>query len=555
MSETPAPLRAIDLFCGAGGLSQGLKWANFEIPFALDRDEDSCATYRRNHPDTHVECRSISDMSSEEIATLSGGSIDVIVGGPSCQSFSTAGRKNGWVKKGDPRNELWRQMLDVVKTLEPKAFLLENVPGLVYWKKGEFGATILKEFDRLGYTVSNDILLAADYGIPQRRRRVFIVGLKGDKKFEFPKPTHLGGWRRDTLDIWEAKRKEQQLLPHIKLWEAIGDLPSVAGSKPKKSSKPDPGRATPYTRRMRGRRTSPVADHDAIPIGVDHLELIRHVPPGGTWRDIPPHLLPDRYRGMRRTDSTNLFGRLAPDLPAYTITTQFHNVTTGCYTHPYEDRALTVREAARIQSFPDSYVFEGNIQSRCRQVGNAVPPLLAQVLVTSIAEAIMGEEAAKVHPAPRPTRPAKELPSAPKHNVNTKRRLAAQKQTSAMPQVQIRKLLREQGLACKAKKSPVSDIECKPDLVLEEHQIAIYMRGCFINGCPTHARDTKSKTKWWAEAIATAQKQNRRDKRVLRDAGWSVIEVWEHEEPAKAAQRIVAHARRLGVGTTKAKAA
>lgn len=544
MSGTPAPLRAIDLFCGAGGLSQGLKSANFEITFALDRDKDSCETYRRNHPDTHVECRSITEMSSEEIEMLSGGKIDVIVGGPSCQSFSTAGRKNGWVKKGDPRNDLWRQMLDVVKTLEPKAFLLENVPGLVYWKKGEFGATILEEFRALGYTVSHDILLAADYGVPQRRRRVFIVGLKGEQKFVFPKATHLGGWRRDTLEIWEAKRKEQKLLPHIKMWEAIGDLPTVSSGGSKNTSTPDPDRATPYTRRMRGRRTSPIGDHQGIPIGVDHLELIKHVPPGGTWRDIPPHLLPDRYRGMRRTDSTNLFGRLAPDLPAYTITTQFHNVTTGCYTHPYEDRALTVREAARIQSFPDSYVFEGNIQSRCRQVGNAVPPLLAQVLVTSIAEAIMGEDAAEVHPSPKPIKPAKELPAAPKRHVNTKRRAAAQKRQSAAPEVQVRRLLREQGLEVRSNRSPVVGLECKPDVLLENDRIAVYMRGCFINGCPTHARNTKSKTKWWAKSIATAQKQNRRDKRILREAGWSVVEVWEHEEPTKAAQRIVTHARR-----------
>ncbi len=554
MSDSPSPLRAIDLFSGAGGLSQGLKWANYDVPFALDKDEDSCATYEKNHPDTHVECRSISEMNSDEIATLSGGNIDLIVGGPSCQSFSTAGRKNGWVKKGDPRNELWRQMLDVVKTLEPKAFLLENVPGLVYWKKGEFGATILEEFKQLGYAVSSDILLAADYGVPQRRRRVFIVGLKGEEKFEFPKATHLGGWRRDTLDIWEEKRKKEKLLPHIKMWEAIGDLPPLQVGSSKQSSTPDPNRATPYTRRMRGRRKSPVTDHDAIPIGVDHLELIKRVPPGGTWRDIPPHMLPDRYRGMRRTDSTNLFGRLAPNLPAYTITTQFHNVTTGCYTHPYEDRALTVREAARIQSFPDSYVFEGNIQSRCRQVGNAVPPLLAQVLVSSIAAAIMGDDAAKIHPSPKAVKPAKTLPPAPKRNVNTKVRAADQKRSSAAPEVQIRKILREQGIELKANRSPLAEVECKPEILLEKDRIAVYMRGCFMNGCPTHSRDTKSKTKWWAEAIASTQKRNRRDKRILRAGGWSVIEIWEHEEPVKAALRIAAHVdrRSLQVGVKAA---
>src|SRR5690606_35821322 len=120
------------------------------------------------------------------------------------------------------------------------------------------------------------------------------------------------------------------------------DLPAVSGNE----NVADPRRLTPFSRRLY--RDSPLTDHERLPIPDDHLELVSHVPQGGTWRDIPPHLLPDRFRGMRRTDSTNLVGRLDPALPAYTVTTQFNNVTAGCYTHPYEDRALTIREAARL---------------------------------------------------------------------------------------------------------------------------------------------------------------------------------------------------------------
>ena len=169
-------LRAIDLFCGAGGLSQGFEAANYELAYVLDKDEDSIETFRRNHPGVAAECVSITERTAEQIAQAAGGPVDVIVGGPSCQTFSTAGRKNGWVRKGDPRNDLWKQMLSLVQYLKPKAFLLENVPGMVYWKKGEFGAQVLDEFRALGYAVSKDILLAADYGVPQRRRRLFIVG-------------------------------------------------------------------------------------------------------------------------------------------------------------------------------------------------------------------------------------------------------------------------------------------------------------------------------------------------------------------------------------------
>src|SRR4051812_41504162 len=208
------PLRAIDLFCGAGGLTAGLKSAGYQVTFALDKDKDSCETYKRNHPDVRVACASITELSAEEIAEQAGGPVDVVVGGPSCQTFSTHGRRNGWVPDGDERNELWEYMFAVIAHLRPRAFLMENVPGLRYWRKGSLANEIFARFEQIGFTVSDEILLAADYGVPQRRRRLFIVGLRGSKKFAFPEPTHMGGWRRDSLHKWEAERKQQRLLRH-----------------------------------------------------------------------------------------------------------------------------------------------------------------------------------------------------------------------------------------------------------------------------------------------------------------------------------------------------
>jgi DNA (cytosine-5)-methyltransferase 1 len=533
------PLRAIDLFCGAGGLTAGLKAAGYDVAYALDKDQDSCDTYARNHPEVTVECRSITTRTPKEIAELAGGPVDLIVGGPSCQSFSTHGRKNGWVRKGDPRNDLWRQMLDVTRTLRPQAFLLENVPGLVYWKQGEFGATILDEFHRLGYRVSREILLAADHGVPQRRRRLFIVGLRGDEPFQFPAETHLGGWRRDTRELWERRRQERGLYQQLRTWEAIGDLPPLllpngtAGTV-------DLRRVTAFARRMRaGLRTVP-SDHDLIPISADHLALIQHVPPGGTWRDIPPHLLPDRYRGMRRTDSTNLLARLAPDLPAYTITTQFNNVTTGCFTHPYEDRSLTVREAARLQTFRDSYGFEGATASKCRQVGNAVPPLLAQVLVAGIANAILGEAAAELHPGPEPIRPAAQLPAPPAVDARTRRRMRKQAKTNTKPELEVRAELRKLGLRYRVDLAPVPSLRRRADVLFPTAKVAVFVHGCFWHGCPEHARATKSNTKWWADKIAANQTRDADTQTQLLAAGWLPIIVWEHEAPKSAASRVAA---------------
>ena len=228
MLDRPAlPLRAIDLFCGAGGLSEGFRAAGYEIGFALDKDKDSCETYKKNHPETHVECASIIDFSPEKIEEMAGGRVDVVLGGPSCQSFSTHGRRTRWVGEGDERNDLWEHMFKVVRHLKPKAFLLENVPGMVYFKQGSFGDKILKRFADEGYAVHKEILLAADWGVPQRRRRLFIVGILGDTPFEFPKPTHMGGWRRDSLELWEKKRQKLGLLEHLTVWDAIGDLPKL----------------------------------------------------------------------------------------------------------------------------------------------------------------------------------------------------------------------------------------------------------------------------------------------------------------------------------------
>lgn len=531
------PLRAIDLFCGAGGLTEGLTAAGIDVVYALDNDRDSCETYRLNHPTTRVDCCSIADLSLHEIAEACGGPVDIVVGGPSCQSFSTAGRKNGWVRKGDPRNDLWRTMLALVEHLAPRAFLLENVPGMVYWRQGEFGATVLEEFEKLGYLVTKDILLAADYGVPQRRRRLFIVGILANEKYAFPTATHLGGWRRDCLDLWERRRKERGLLRHLRTWEAIGDLPrALAGDTA--PCELDSSRRTPFSRRI-GEQAGTVTEHTLLPLPGDHLELIRNVPVGGTWRDIPPHLLPERFRGMRRTDGTNLLGRLDPALPAYTITTQFDNVTAGCFTHPYEDRALTIREAARLQTFPDSYLLSGGTDSKCRQVGNAVPPLLAHVLASSIAQAILGEDAAqRLHPAPEPVTPAASLPAPPPTDGQAERRMRQQGRRDTKPEIQLRRVLTRRGLRYRVDHKPFPEIKSKPDLVFPRARVAVFVHGCFWHGCPQHARPTKSNTKWWADKIDRNRARDSEVERQLIEAGWRVLTVWEHERPEDAAVRI-----------------
>lgn len=526
----PGALVVADLFCGAGGLSQGFRDAGFHVGYALDKNLDSVKTYAQNHPDTHVDHASITDVDAAHLARAAGGRVDVVVGGPSCQGFSTASRRSdGWFREDDERNLLWSHMHALVDGLQPKAFLMENVPGLTYWKDNTQGRRILEGFQNIGYKMTWQILLAADYGIPQLRRRVFLVGMLGDEPFRFPEPTHLGGWRRDTQDHWEARRKELGLLRHVSSWEALADLPLEAGSSTTWSGRP----RSEFARLMRAGATN-LTDHDVSPLSAEHQELLAHVPRGGTWRDIPGHLLPDRFRSMRRTDSTGLLGRLDPARPSYTITTQYNNPTTGTFVHPYANRVLTVREGARLQGFPDSYTFTGRLSSRYRQVGNAVPPLLATVIADRLREQLTGQV------VDRPVvRPATRRPPAPIGASQVLRSAPGIAGASGQAAA-VRRALHGRGLRFRLDAADLPSVPRKPNVVFGTRRTAVYVDGCFLHGCPVHARQNKSSTFWWAEKIAGQQHIDAVSRQTLEAAGWTVVQVWEHEDPAAAAERIAA---------------
>lgn len=325
----------IDLFAGAGGLSIGLEQAGFELVAATDWDHWSCETLRANHPNILVKEGDIVGLDLEEFERELGvKEVDVIVGGPPCQGFSQLGKR----EKTDPRNQLWRQYMRFVAHFNPKIFVIENVPQLLV--SDEY-PQIKAMAEGLGYSVKEKILHAVDYGVPQKRKRAIIIGSRIGEP-EHPTETHV-----DPAKI--------NLLNHTrKIWRTVRD---VIGDLPKK-----PTGENWHV----GRNPTPLS-----------LERYKHVPEGGNRFDLPTALMPDCWK-RKKTGSTDVFGRLSWDKPSLTIRTEFFKPEKGRYLHPKEHRPITIREAARIQTFPDTYVIVGSNVQAAKQVGNAVPAELAR---------------------------------------------------------------------------------------------------------------------------------------------------------------------------------
>ena len=372
-------MRVLDLFSGCGGLSYGVSLAGdgdycFDVIGGLDSHGPSIETFAANHPKAEILQ---TDIRKTDIADVlrSLGEIDLLIGGPSCQGFSTHGNRVA----DDPRNFLYRYFMDFVAKSRPTWVLMENVTGLLRYNRGAFRDSIIEDFRRLGYVVSFAQLQAADYGVPQVRKRVFFVANRLGIPFFFPRPIYGAPDHSGPLDT-ELGLK---LHTYVTVADAIGDLPTIGLGCDAASAPTDYACRpfSPYQSWIR-KNSKKLTLHFGTPAPAENYARIVNIPSGGDWLDIPECLMPERFEKVLPKDCTTLYYRLVWDRPSYTITTVYRNVSSGAFTHPDEDRALTHREAARLQSFPDSFQF--NPVSISRQIGNAVPPLLAFVLGRAI---------------------------------------------------------------------------------------------------------------------------------------------------------------------------
>lgn len=387
-------MKLVDLFAGAGGLSCGLEMSGFEPIFANELVGQYAATYKRNHPQTNVlvgDVRQLSELDLKATLNLKSGELDLLAGGPPCQGFSV----NAPIRSlDDERNHLFKDFLRVAATLRPKAVLIENVPGMVSLGKGTVIEQIYEELEALGYTVSHAILFAGHYGVPQMRFRMTIVGIYGGGGFNFPKPAYaakavanFAGARELCLKI--SDEEFLALNKHTSVWDAMSDLPAIMGGRHDEAMEYKTNPENDYQKYLR-ENSNFLLNHVCNRIAAINIERLKHIPQGGSWRDIPFDLLPKGLQRARRSDHTKRYGRLHPNALCSTVLTKC-DPHWGSFFHPYEDRVISVREAARIQSFPDNYIFEGGTTQQYEQVGNAVPPLMAKAIGMEIKKSL-GEE-------------------------------------------------------------------------------------------------------------------------------------------------------------------
>ncbi len=345
--------KVLDLFCGCGGLSKGFLNEGYHIEAGIDNDEIALKTFSHNHHGAKTFFEDLGNIDVKRfIKNNLNAKIDLIVGGPPCQGFSISGKR----EINDPRNSHYSSFFEFVNELKPKAFLMENVPNLISMGGGKHKDIILKLFKDIGYTLRYKVLMASEYGVPQNRRRVFFIGIKGKRNdFKFPGA--------------EFGRK----VPFVTSRDAISDLPEYSlGDGEKYLLAPN----TSYQLLMR-KNSEGIFNHQITKHNEKVVKIISLVPDGGSYKD-----LPKRYRGTRKVNIA--WTRYSSDKPSHTIDTGHRH-----HFHYEFNRIPTVRENARLQSFSDDFVFFGSKTHQYKHVGNAVPPFLARRLASEIKNQIL----------------------------------------------------------------------------------------------------------------------------------------------------------------------
>ena len=446
--EANLGLKALDLFCGAGGLSIGFWACGFDV-VGIDHSADAVRTYTRNLGD--ATCADVNDMSELPSA-------DVIIAGPPCQPWSRAGKRLG---ERDDRDGLAITMQTVQK-IQPVAVVIENVPDLARSRKRQYLDDFKTQLAALDYTVAEHLLNAADYGVPQNRRRIFITAIRGDKPLAPPAP-------------WPETVSVRQAIPgtcrrEVAEAQLISDSMSAYIERYEQAS----GCRTPRDLHL---------DQPSRTLTVRNLS--------GATGDMMRLRLPD---GRRRT--------------------------------------LTVREAARLQSFPDWFRFLGTKRSRLEQIGNAVPPLLALAVAKSVRERVAYPDLGE-----KPLKRDWPVPSSAMASAT----MRANRRRDTVPECRLRSTLHRRGWRFRVDLPvEIAERRVRPDIVFTRRRVAVFVDGCFWHACPQHGQKPRANAFYWASKLLRNVERDQADTNSLERAGWIVVRVWEHEHVHDAVKAIEA---------------
>jgi len=528
-------LNLIDLFAGVGGFTIGFRGTAFGsrcefLPrLMVDLDRSACQVALRNMPEVRYLVADVHTLSGRDIRERAGlapdEAVHVLLGGPPCQGFSFLGKRT----LEDPRNIHVVDFLRLVKELRPLVAVMENVPLVITNHDGAVIREVCDGLNDLGYANCADILSANEFGVPQIRKRAFVIAYHSEMRMvpELPRRTHeripagselTGGCERVRFEVDKT--------PYVSVEDAIGDLPPLAAGDGEDVM---PYTATAASDYQRWARIGSIAvfNHRSRAHSERFLKKIAVISEGSCNKDLPDELrFSDNYYSQA-------YARLHRHGLASTITTHFGNPGSGRYMHYRDLRAITVREAARLQSFPDSFVFDGDLMRQMRHVGNAVPPLLARAVRERIAQDMCAYFSAGTTTSGR-TRARRMETREERSRVM---RAVPSKNTSA--ELLLRKALSRAGI--RGYRTHCASVPGCPDVVFTRCRVVVFVDGCFWHGCPQCYREPRANKTYWQMKVRRNRDRDVRVTAECKEKGWRVVRLWEHEilrNPTRAANKV-----------------
>jgi DNA (cytosine-5)-methyltransferase 1 len=534
----------IEVFAGIGGMTLGLLDASSDsvstfIPRLLvDIDSEARAVFIRNFPDIRYLCADVHTLSGDEIRARAGMAagevLHVLAGGPPCQGFSGLGSR----ALDDERNVHVVDFLRLVKELKPLVAVMENVPQVITSHGGAVIKEVCETLSRLGYSSCADILWASDYGVPQLRKRAFVIAYKEELGVvpEFPARTHERvPFARELIRADGRRRYDTARRPYVSVEEAIGDLPLITsggGDEVMFYSTPPQNDYQAWARKG----TVAVFNHRSRAHSEKYLKKISVIQEGGRNVELP------KAERFSENYYSQAYARLHRSGIAQTVTTYFGNPGSGRFMHFQEVRSITVREAARFQSFPDTFVFGGHQGTQMRHVGNAVPPLLARAIRDQVAADLRSLAVGKRSVETK-------LYDSPESREQRSKTMRAVPSKNTSIELGLRKALRKAGV--KGYRLHVKGVPGTPDILFQKSRLAIFVDGCFWHGCKKCYREPGANKDYWRIKVQRNRDRDAMVTAACKEAGWRVLRIWEHQTTSDLDRLVVRIQRLLKISSDK----